>query len=60
EHCFNFLFIAKPGMIRANRDLHRPNSVVGVKGVQAKESGARIQEPGGLRWGERSTGGEPL
>src|ERR1700740_2273326 len=47
EHCFDFLLIAKPGVIRANRDLHRPNFVVGVQGVQQKESGARIQESGG-------------
>src|SRR5580693_4764712 len=26
EHCFNLLFVEKPGMVRADRDLHRPNS----------------------------------
>src|SRR5580692_11040128 len=26
EHCFYLLFIEKPGVVRANRDFHRPNS----------------------------------
>src|ERR1700733_9410828 len=34
EHSFNLLFIAKPSVVRANRDLHKPNFGVGVQGVQ--------------------------
>ena len=32
----------------------------GVQGVQGKDSGEGIQEPGGCRSGERANGGEPL
>src|SRR5258707_3866092 len=44
EHCFNLLFIAKPGVVRADRDLHRPNSSMMIGSDQRFFRSSGVQE----------------